>query len=68
MLIVVYYAPNTSQCYICLPFPEIESRQVRLQDLLSAASYSQAGNELLGRGLYLEMEPWSYHIFNLEVL
>jgi hypothetical protein len=67
MLIVVNYAPHTSQCNIRLPFPEIENRQVRLQDLLSAASNSQAGNELLGRGFYLEMEPWSYHIFSLEV-
>lgn len=67
MLIVVNYAPHTSQCNIRLPFPEIENRQVRLQDLLSAASYSQVGNEFLGRGLYLEMEPWSYHIFNLKV-
>ena len=64
MLIVVNYAPYSSQCYLQLPFPEIKDRSVRLNDTLSSARYDRDGNELLERGLYLDMEPWSYHVFH----
>ena len=67
MLVVVNYAPHSSQCYLQLPFPEIKDHSVQLKDLLSSASYVREGNELLERGLYLDLQPWSYHIFNLEV-
>ena len=67
MLIAVNYAPHPSQCYINLPFAEIRNRSVRLKDLLSPACYIREGNELLERGLYLDLQPWSYHVFILQV-
>ena len=67
MLVTVNYAPHPSQCYLNLPFPEITNRSVRLQDLLSPACYDRDGNGLLERGLYLDMPPWSYHVFDLEI-
>ena len=67
MLITVNYAPHPSQCYLKLPFPEIKNRSVRLKDSLSSACYIREGNELLERGLYLDLQPWSYHVFDLEV-
>ena len=66
MLVAVNFAPHSSQCYIQLPFPEIKNKKVRLQDQLSTASYLREGNELFDRGLYLDLEPWSYHVFTLE--
>ncbi|MBZ5537927.1 MAG: alpha-amylase [Acidobacteriia bacterium] len=67
MLITVNYAPHPSQCYLKLPFPEIKDRSVRLKDLLSSACYIRGGNGLLERGLYLDLQPWSYHVFDLEI-
>jgi glycosidase len=67
MLIAVNYASNSSQCYIILPFPEIRNRSVDLKDSLSSARYTREGNELLERGLYLDLQPWSYHVFDLEI-
>jgi hypothetical protein len=67
MLVSVNYAPHPSQCYLNLPFPELENRSVRLKDLLSPACYIREGNELLERGLYLDLQPWSYHVFDLEI-
>ena len=66
MLVAVNYAPHDSQCYLTLPFPEIKDRSVRLRDSLSSACYIREGNELLGRGLYLDLQPWSYHVFDVE--
>jgi hypothetical protein len=68
MLVMVNYAPHPNQCYLQLPFPEIQDRSVRLDDTLSSTSYTREGNELLQRGLYLDMGPWSYHIFTMEVI
>ena len=67
LLIAVNYAPHPSQCYIKLPFPEIKHCSVRLKDSLSPACYVRDGDELLERGLYLDLPPWSYHVFDLEV-
>jgi hypothetical protein len=67
ILVVVNYAPHPSQCYLNLPFPGIKNRSVCLQDLLSSACYRRQGDDLLERGLYLDMPPWSYHVFDLEV-
>jgi len=67
MLIAVNYAPHPSQCYLNLPFPEIKGASVQLEDSLSSACYVREGNELLERGLYLDLQPWSYHVFDVKV-
>jgi hypothetical protein len=67
MLIAVNYAPHPSQCYLSLPFPEIKGTSVQLKDSLSSASYVREGDELLERGLYLDLQPWSYHVFQVKV-
>jgi len=67
MLIVVNYAPHLSQCYLTLPFPEIKNHSIQLKDSFSSACYIREGNELLERGLYLDLQPWSYHVFDLEM-
>jgi len=67
VLIAANYAPHPSQCYLNLPFAEIKNRSVRLRDLLSSVFYLREGNELLERGLYLDLKPWSYHVFDLEI-
>jgi hypothetical protein len=67
MLIAVNYASHPSQCYLNLPFDEIKNRSVRFKDSLSSACYLREGNEMLERGLYLDLQPWSYHVFDLEV-
>ncbi len=67
ILVAVNYSPHASQCFLKLPFPGLEGRSVRFQDLLSPACYDRDGTELGERGLYLDLEPWAYHVFDLEV-
>src|SRR5262249_45515824 len=64
-LIAVNYAPNQSQCYVKLPFPDLSGRAVRLKDLTGPTSYDRDGNELASRGLYLDLPPWHYHVFDV---
>jgi glycosidase len=65
LLVAVNDTSHQSQCYVRLPFPEIGSRRVTLRDLLSAASYERDGNELVDRGLYLDLPPWGRHVFEI---
>jgi len=67
-LIAVNYAANQSQCYVRLPFPELSGRAVRFKDTMGAASYDRDGREVISRGLYLDLPPWGYHVFQLTEL
>jgi glycosidase len=64
-LIAVNYAGNQSQCYVQLPFPGLSGRPLRLKDLTGTASYDRDGAGLASRGLYLDLPPWSYHVFEV---
>jgi hypothetical protein len=66
LLAVVNYAPNQSQCYVNLPFQDIAGEALRLQDLMGPAVYDRQGDELLSRGLYLDLPAWGYHVFELS--
>ena len=68
VLIAVNYAANQSQCYVRLPFPDLAGRTVRLQDLMGPASYDRDGDDLVSRGLYLDLPPWGYHVFDVTTL
>jgi hypothetical protein len=66
LLVGVNYAPYQSQCYLRLPFPDLGSRRWSLKDLMSTATYERNGDELVTRGLYLDVGPWQYHVFELK--
>ena len=65
MLVAVNYAAHSSQCYMRLPFTDLGNRQWRLRDLLGEAQYERDGSELQAKGLYLDVTPWHYHVFEL---
>ena len=65
LLVTVNYAPNQSQCHVRLPFADLGNSKWRLKDLLGDATYDWNGNDLQGRGLYLDEGPWSARVFAL---
>ena len=67
-VIAVNYAGNQSQCYVRFPFPDLSGRAVRLKDLMGPASYDRDGTDLVSRGHYLDLPPWSFHVFEVLVL
>ena len=66
VLVTVNYAPHQSQCFVRLPFAELGGRRWRLIDLLGNACHDRAGDDLVSRGLYLDVPAWSYHAFELN--
>ena len=67
LVVIVNYAATQGQCYLALPFEGIAGRAVGFNDAMSSARYNRAGNDLVSRGLYLDLPPWGYHIFEMKV-
>ena len=66
LLIAVNFSAHHSQCYVPLSFAELGDSMWLLADLLGNARYERNGNELRSRGLYLNVAPWQYHVFDLS--
>lgn len=67
-LVTVNYAPHHSQCYVRLPYVEVSNHSVEFRDMMSMDLYIRDGNEVLARGLYLDLPPWGYHVFEVSIL
>ncbi len=61
----VNYAPQPGQCFVHLPQPELAGRSHRLRDLLGPAVYERSGDDLVARGLYLDLPAWGHHLFEV---
>jgi len=68
LIVVVNYKPHSSQCYLQLSFTDLHGSCWRLRDLLSEASYNRDGDDLQKGGLYMDMKPWQYHVFEMKKL
>jgi hypothetical protein len=66
ILVVVNYAANQSQCYLRLPFADLAGAAWRLHDELNDVTYERDGNDLLARGLYVDLRPWQAHVFSVQ--
>ncbi|HSE96248.1 MAG TPA: alpha-amylase family glycosyl hydrolase [Methylomirabilota bacterium] len=65
LVVAVNYAGHQGQCYVRVPFDELQGQSVRLRDRTSPVVYDRSGDDLLGRGLYLDMPAWGYHVFEV---
>ena len=63
LLVTVNYGPTQGQCCVDLPFNEFSRNKVTLKDLMSEALYEREGDDLLNRGLYLDLPAWGFHLF-----
>ncbi len=68
LVVAVNYAANQSQCHVPLPFAGLAGKKWQLQDQLSPASYDWNGDDLVGKGLFLDMAPWQACVFALVKL
>ena len=65
LLVAVNYAPNQSQCYVRLPFTNLDRAHWRLEDVIGTASYDRDGDDLVMRGLFLDVPAWNTSVFRL---
>ena len=67
VLVAVNCSAHQGQCYVPLPFREFAGRSVGFSDLMSSVRYLRTGNDLVSRGLYLDLPEWGYHVFEMKV-
>jgi len=68
LLVAVNYGPTRGQCYVRDNDRDFAGRTLLLRDLMNpATTYERAGDDILGRGLYLDMPAWGYHVFEVTV-
>jgi len=66
LLIAVNYSAHQSQCYVRLPLADFADSQYELIDLLGVARYERDASDLQSHGLYLDIGPWRYHVFEVS--
>jgi len=67
-LIVINFSDITSQARVHLPWDELRGKTWRLNDVLSGESYDRSGGEMSDAGLYVDLGPWKYHLFQMRAL
>lgn len=60
-IIVVNFSNEGAQARVRLPWADLAGRTLQLTDLFGGNVYSRDGNELLNLGLYVDLDPWSFH-------
>jgi hypothetical protein len=66
LLVAVNYGATHAQCYVRLPWADVAGRAVVFHDLMAPSiEYGRDGTDVSRRGLYLDLPPWGYHIFEI---
>jgi glycosidase len=66
VLVASNYSDHQSQCYVSLPFTGLSGRSVTLTDALGSDVYERSGDDLVSRGLYLDVPAWKSHAFRIS--
>jgi glycosidase len=68
LVVAVNAGAVRGQCFVRLPFGDLEGRQWRLEDLLGDAVYIRDGGEMQTWGLFLDEPPWKAQVFSLTAV
>jgi len=64
-LVVINYADGAAQARVQVPWDELRGKTWRLHDVLTDEYYVRDGGEMRDAGLYVELGPWHFHLFQL---
>jgi hypothetical protein len=63
LIVAVNYSAHQSQCHVSLPLRDLVGKRWKLHDQLSSSTYEWHGDDLCGRGLFLDLSPWQTNAF-----
>jgi hypothetical protein len=67
-LIVINFSDTASQALVHLPWDSLRGRIRRLSDSLSGEAFERSGHDMADHGLFVALDPWSWHLLRLEPL
>ena len=62
-LIVVNLSTSAAQGNVRVANDELRGKQWCLTDARTGSIYTRSGDDMLSPGLYVDLQPWSYHFF-----
>jgi glycosidase len=65
-LILVNYSNAQAQARIQVPWDELRGKTWHLGDILSGEIYDRNGGEMRDEGLYVDLGPWKYNLFEVK--
>jgi len=65
-LVVVNLSDVTSAAHVRLPWDDLRGQTRHLVDPTHDVAYDRSGDDLVD-GLYVELDPWSWHMFRLDI-
>jgi hypothetical protein len=66
-LVVVNLADRPASGHVSLPWDDLPGRSWRLADAGTGESYERSGDDLRN-GLFVALDPWGWHLFDLQPL
>ena len=63
-LIVVNISDSSAQGQVRLPWDELIGKSWQMTDLFTGQMYERSGDEIYNPGMYVDLPPWGYHVFN----
>lgn len=66
LLVCVNLSEHRAQTYVPMPFVEPSRTTVRLRDRLGPEHHERDAGELHEHGLYLDLDPWAHHAFEMD--
>jgi glycosidase len=67
-LVVINFSDHPAQARVRVAWDELRGKSWRLRDGLSGGIYDRSGNEIVEQGLYVELQPWQSHVFEVSAL
>ena len=64
-LAVANYSDSQSQCYTRFDITTIQAKELIFKDLLSQSEYVRGKEDIILKGLYLDMHKYGYHLFRI---
>ncbi len=51
-----------------MPWEDLRGGQWRLRDVLSDESFDRDGDGMQGEGLFVDLGPWRFHLFEVRAV
>jgi hypothetical protein len=68
VLVVVNASHQESQARVRMPWMELQGRTWILNDALNDLEYERGGNEMVHPGLFVDLDPYGFHVFEFSSL
>jgi len=65
-LVIVNLSAQPAECFVPVDVMALAGRSWRLVDVVNEQQFVREGDELTGRGLYVDLPGYGYHVFELQ--